>query len=51
MMKFKKAARYVLVVMMIILALFGIPVTPPRRLEMDEDDEIKTEVVESSEKD
>lgn len=42
--------RYVLLVMMIILALIGIPVVPPRRLETDNDEEIKTEISEDKER-
>ncbi|MEI9920556.1 MAG: hypothetical protein WDO14_17450 [Bacteroidota bacterium] len=44
-MKFRKAARYVLVAMMVLLALCGIPVVPPKKMEMDVDDEVKTEIV------
>jgi len=50
-MKFRKVARYVLVAMMILLALFGIPVVPPKKIEPDVDDEIKTEISKNSEKD
>jgi hypothetical protein len=44
MMKFRKAARYILLVIMMLLALAGIPLVSPRRIEMDDDDEIKTEI-------
>jgi len=50
MMKFKKAAMYILLTLTILLALMGIPVTPPRRVEMDKDDKMKTEIPEASEK-
>jgi len=48
-MKFKKVARYVLLLLMILLAFAGIPVVPPKKLEMDIDNEIKTEIVEGVE--
>ena len=47
-MKLRKA----LLAFMILLALIGIPVLPPKKLEIDVDDKIKTEVQdENSEKD
>ena len=46
MMKFRKAMRYLLLGLLIILALAGIPVVPPKKIEMDDDDETKTELVE-----
>lgn len=47
-MKFRKK---VLLTLMMLLALAGIPVVPPRKMEMDVDDKIKTEIADESEKD
>jgi hypothetical protein len=51
MMKFKKVLRYSVLGILIILAMCGIPLGTflPVRKEMDEDPEIKTEIVEGSE--
>lgn len=49
MMKFKKVLRYSLIALLVLLALAGIPVVPPKKLEMDVDDQVKTEIVEGSE--
>jgi len=47
-MKFRKK---VFLTLMILLALAGIPVVPPKKIEMDVDDKIKTEIEDGSEKD
>jgi hypothetical protein len=51
MMKFKKVLRYLILGILLLLALCGIPIGTylPTRKEMDEDPEIKTEIVEGSE--
>jgi hypothetical protein len=47
-MKLRKA----FLALMILLALVGIPIVPPKKIEMDVDDEIKTEIrSEDSDKD
>lgn len=49
-MKLKKLLRYVLIGILILLAMVGIPLgTFLSRREMDEDDQVKTEIVEGSE--
>lgn len=51
MKKFKKAMRYVVLGLLIILAICGIPIVSflPRSREMDVDNEVKTEIVEGTE--
>ena len=53
MMKFKKVLRYLVLGILILLALCGIPIASylPEKREMDEDPEVKTELVEGSEQD
>jgi hypothetical protein len=48
---FKKIVRLVLFTLLLLLALMGGIVPPPRRLEQDYDNEIKTELVEAKESD
>ncbi len=43
--------RNVFLVIMVLLALIGIPVVPPNKIEMDKENEIKTEISDESEKD
>jgi hypothetical protein len=50
-MKFRKVARHALLTLLVLLALIGIPVVPPKKIEMDKDDEIKTEISDESRKD
>jgi hypothetical protein len=45
----KKFGRNVFLTFLIILALCGIPVAPPNKLEMDKEDRLKTEIMEGSE--
>ena len=51
MMKFKKVLRYIVLAILILLAFCGIPIASylPERREMDEDPEVKTEIVEGAE--
>jgi hypothetical protein len=51
MMNIKKMLRYIVLGIVILLALCGIPMGTflPSRKEMDEDPEVKTEIVEASE--
>jgi len=51
MMKLKKVLRYIVLGILILLAMCGIPIGTylPSRKEMDEDPEVRTELVESSE--
>jgi hypothetical protein len=53
MMKFKNVLRYLVLGILILLALCGIPIASylPEKREMDEDPEVKTELVEGSEQD
>jgi hypothetical protein len=46
---FKKIVRVVLFILLLLLALMGGIFPPPRRLEQDYDNEIKTELVEGQE--
>jgi hypothetical protein len=48
---FKKVVRVTLFILLLLLALMGGMVPPPRRLEQDYDNEIKTELVEAKESD
>jgi len=51
MKKFKKVLRYIVLGILILLAMCGIPIGTylPARKEMDEDPEIKTEIMEGAE--
>jgi hypothetical protein len=44
---FRKIVRVVLFILLLLLALTGGMVPPPRKLEQDYDNEIKTELVEA----
>jgi hypothetical protein len=51
MMKLKKVLRYIVLGILILMALCGIPIGTylPEKKDMDEDPEIKTEIVEGAE--
>jgi len=48
-MKLKKILRFILLTLLIILALAGMPVVIPKKIDQDNDDEVKTEIVEGAE--
>jgi hypothetical protein len=48
---FRKIVRVVLFILLLLLALLGGMFPPPRRLEQDYDNELKTELVEAKESD
>jgi hypothetical protein len=48
---FRKVVRVALFILLLLLALMGGIVPPPRKLEQDYDNEIKTELVEAKESD
>jgi hypothetical protein len=46
---FRKIVRVVIYILLLSIALMGVMFPPPRRLEQDYDNEIKTELVEGTE--
>lgn len=46
---FRKVVRIILFILLLALALMGGIVPPPRRIEQDYDNEVKTELVEAKE--